>query len=111
MTHQLTSLAQGKVAILLEGGYNLDSISNSMASCVHALLGDPLSLPKIGPVLPEAAAAIQRVIQWQRKYWTGLDSQQQLSDDAMSVLATPIITPENNENVISGFKEKLKMLP
>ncbi len=33
MTHMLTSLAGGRVAILLEGGYNLSSISHSMTMC------------------------------------------------------------------------------
>lgn len=34
-------LADGRMVVVLEGGYNLNSISKSMAACVHALLGDP----------------------------------------------------------------------
>jgi hypothetical protein len=38
MTRQLLRLADGKVAIILEGGYNLDSISQSALACVKQLL-------------------------------------------------------------------------
>jgi acetoin utilization deacetylase AcuC-like enzyme len=42
MTHQLSGLAEGRVVVALEGGYNLSSISESAAMCARALLGDPL---------------------------------------------------------------------
>ncbi|KAK7495506.1 hypothetical protein BaRGS_00013204 [Batillaria attramentaria] len=41
MTHMLSGLANGKVVLALEGGYNLNSISLSMATCTSVLLGDP----------------------------------------------------------------------
>jgi len=41
LTRQLMELADGRMVVVLEGGYNLNSISKSMAACVHALLGDP----------------------------------------------------------------------
>lgn len=34
--------AQGKIVLALEGGYNLDSISNSALACMKVLLGDEL---------------------------------------------------------------------
>jgi len=40
MTAQLMTLAGGKVVVALEGGYNLRTISYSMAACAAALLGD-----------------------------------------------------------------------
>ena len=40
MTKMLSGLANGNVVMVLEGGYNLNSISESMASCVSMLLGD-----------------------------------------------------------------------
>ncbi|KAK6175214.1 hypothetical protein SNE40_013722 [Patella caerulea] len=49
MTHMLSQLANGKVVVILEGGYNLNSISVSMATCTSVLLGDqcpPVSKPK-----------------------------------------------------------------
>ncbi|ESP03569.1 hypothetical protein LOTGIDRAFT_137337, partial [Lottia gigantea] len=50
MTHMLSQLANGKVVVILEGGYNLNSISVSMATCTSVLLGDPC--PNIGPPEP-----------------------------------------------------------
>ena len=72
MTHFLTSLANGRVAILLEGGYNLDSISHSMVMCTKALLGDPLPAPKLKPITKSGLTTIKRVVNHLRKYWTSL---------------------------------------
>jgi histone deacetylase 6 len=42
MTKELVSLAEGKVIIVLEGGYNLQSIAASTLGCLNVLLGgDP----------------------------------------------------------------------
>ncbi len=76
MTHMLTSLALGKVALFLEGGYNLESISKSMSMCVRALLGDPIPSPKLGTLHAGAAATILRVIESHRLYWKNLDLEQ-----------------------------------
>lgn len=38
-THWLSSLANGKIILCLEGGYNVNSISHSMVMCTKALLG------------------------------------------------------------------------
>ncbi|XP_029042665.1 histone deacetylase 4 isoform X14 [Osmia bicornis bicornis] len=40
MTQQLLSLANGKVVLALEGGYDLAAICDSAQECVRALLGD-----------------------------------------------------------------------
>ncbi len=80
MTHLLTSLASGRVALLLEGGYNLESISKSMSKCVQALLGDPVPSPKVGPVHPGAASAIVRANKYLRPYWTALKFHPQEED-------------------------------
>lgn len=49
MTHRLLSLAQGKVVVVLEGGYNLQSISRGMEAVLRTLLGQSppnlLSMP------------------------------------------------------------------
>lgn len=72
MTHLLSSLAQGRVAILLEGGYNLESISHSMTMCAKALLGDPLPSPRIESLNQIAVSTIKRVINHLRPYWGAL---------------------------------------
>ncbi|XP_067642034.1 histone deacetylase 4 isoform X2 [Eurosta solidaginis] len=43
MTRELMQLADGKVVLALEGGYDLAAICDSAQECVRALLGDPLS--------------------------------------------------------------------
>ena len=35
---QLMNFAQGKIVLALEGGYNLDSIANSVLACMQVLL-------------------------------------------------------------------------
>lgn len=40
MTQQLLNLADGKVVLALEGGYDLAAICDSAQECVRALLGD-----------------------------------------------------------------------
>nr|XP_046252337.1 histone deacetylase 6 [Scatophagus argus] len=74
LTHLLMSLAGGRVLLILEGGYNLSSISDSMAMCTSVLLGDPppalvtpLSLPH-----HSAVATINEVIRQHAPYWRSL---------------------------------------
>lgn len=40
MTHMLSSLSEGKLLVILEGGYNLRSISTSATAVVKVLLGE-----------------------------------------------------------------------
>ncbi|KAM4737526.1 histone deacetylase 6 isoform 2-T3 [Anableps anableps] len=74
LTHMLMSLAGGRVLIILEGGYNLTSISDSMAMCTSVLLGDPP--PSLVTPLPPphhcAVATISEVIQQHAPYWRSL---------------------------------------
>ncbi|XP_051823997.1 histone deacetylase 6 [Antechinus flavipes] len=70
MTHLLMGLAGGHVALVLEGGYNLSSISDSMAACTRTLLGDPPPLfPWLRPPLPGTFVSLAEVAQVHQKYW------------------------------------------
>ena len=42
MAKQLMQLANGKVVLVLEGGYDLPSICDASEICVEALLGDDI---------------------------------------------------------------------
>ncbi|XP_071960190.1 histone deacetylase 6-like [Antedon mediterranea] len=70
MTHMLSSLANGHVIVVLEGGYNLSSISKSMAQCTQTLLGDPTPvLTSAKPANMQAVASIHSTIQCHKPYW------------------------------------------
>lgn len=69
MTHMLMSLAGGRVAVCLEGGYNLQAISNSALAVARTLMGEPpprMQLPKINK---EAHKTLDRVRAFQAPYW------------------------------------------
>lgn len=69
MTHMLMSLAGGKVAVCLEGGYNLRAISDSALAVARTLMGEPpprMVLPKLNK---EASKALARVQAFQAPYW------------------------------------------
>ncbi|KAM4066934.1 arb2 domain-containing protein [Hirsutella rhossiliensis] len=69
MTHMLMSLADGKVAVCLEGGYNLAAISNSAVAVAKTLMGEPppkMELPKLNK---EAARILAKVQAHQAPYW------------------------------------------
>jgi histone deacetylase 6 len=69
MTRMLNSLAQGRTAIFLEGGYNLLQSAKSMQSVAHSLLGDPLPPLHLLKPSPLAIDAIRRTILQQKKKW------------------------------------------
>ncbi|KAM4020629.1 protein deacetylase HDAC6 [Anomaloglossus baeobatrachus] len=73
MTHLLMGLAGGKVVLVLEGGYNLTSISESMSMCTRTLLGDPPpTISDLHAPRPAAIRAISSVLEVQQKYWRSL---------------------------------------
>ncbi|XP_018413494.1 PREDICTED: histone deacetylase 6 [Nanorana parkeri] len=73
MTHLLMGLAGGKVVVILEGGYNLTSISESMSMCTRTLLGDPPPrLSDLHPPRPSALRTISNVLSVHNKYWCSL---------------------------------------
>lgn len=69
MTHMLMSLADGKVAVCLEGGYNLQAISNSALAVARTLMGEPPPRIQIPKLNPEAARVLAKVQAYQAPYW------------------------------------------
>ncbi|XP_006888173.1 PREDICTED: histone deacetylase 10 [Elephantulus edwardii] len=76
LTQLLVPLAGGRVCTVLEGGYHLESLAESVCMTVRALLGDP-ALPLSGTMVPcwSALESIQRVRAAQAPHWTSLQLQ------------------------------------
>ncbi|KAJ0064448.1 hypothetical protein NL108_006514 [Boleophthalmus pectinirostris] len=72
LTHLLLTLASGKLVMILEGGYNLTSISESMAFCTSVLLGDPPPSILSPPPHHSAVATINEVIRHHAPFWKSL---------------------------------------
>jgi len=72
MTKTLMSYANGNVVLVLEGGYNLKTISNSMAACVSTLLGDPVSNLDLHSPHPSAVLSISNTLHALQKHWKWL---------------------------------------
>ncbi|WFD30165.1 histone deacetylase [Malassezia sp. CBS 17886] len=75
MTHQLLSLAEGRVVVALEGGYDLDAISASSLAVARVLLGDaPPPLAGDSVTCAAAVDTVSRVVRTHAPYWTSLAS-------------------------------------
>ncbi|XP_056000033.1 histone deacetylase 6-like [Ostrea edulis] len=72
MTRMLMGLADGKVALILEGGYSLDGASQCMSMCISSLLGDPL--PSIHSPVPSKSGveAIGKTMEVHEEFWKTL---------------------------------------
>lgn len=69
MTHMLMSLAGGKVAVCLEGGYNLKAISHSALEVARTLMGEPPPQMKMPRLDKGAAKVLAKVQAAQAPYW------------------------------------------
>lgn len=73
MTHMLSSLADGRLVVALEGGYNLESISNSALAVMQVLLGGaPGRLGRLD-VSEEGTETVSFVAKQQSRYWKSID--------------------------------------
>lgn len=69
MTHMLMSLANGKVAVCLEGGYNFAAISKSALAVTRTLMGEPPDRLEPTRATDKAVEAIEMVRHIQSTYW------------------------------------------
>ncbi|XP_038667389.1 polyamine deacetylase HDAC10 isoform X1 [Scyliorhinus canicula] len=76
LTQLLMPLANGKLCVVLEGGYNLRSLSESVCMTARVLLGDPVP-PLVGEMVPciSAIESIQNVRAVHQPYWIFLKNQ------------------------------------
>ncbi|CAK5281569.1 unnamed protein product, partial [Mycena citricolor] len=73
MTYMLAGLAGGRMVVALEGGYNLDSITNSALAVTDIIMGG--SPPEMKSMVPSdvAAETIWLVAREQSKYWKNVN--------------------------------------
>lgn len=93
LTHLLMSLAGGRLCAVLEGGYNLTSLAQSVCQTVQTLLGDPVPQPSElnGPCV-SALESIQCVRAAHRPYWGCLQN----------AVAAPISEPSTKHYKLTG---------
>jgi histone deacetylase 6 len=72
MTHMLMSLANGKVAVCLEGGYNFAAISKSALEVTRTLMGEPPDRLYATQATDIAIQTVEQVRQIQSRYWKSL---------------------------------------
>ncbi|VDI82210.1 histone deacetylase 6 [Mytilus galloprovincialis] len=101
MTSMLKGLAHGKLILALEGGYNLDMTSESMAYCISTLLGDPL--PSLSSMIPSQSAvtSICDTIDIQSEFWKSLQYRVDLPTEKQLE-----IIKEQKENSMREFEEQ-----
>lgn len=69
MTQMLMSLAQGKVVVCLEGGYNLRSIAKSALAVTRTLMGEPPDrIANLTPTKP-GIDTVHMVVRQQSHFW------------------------------------------
>lgn len=75
MTYMLMGLADGKLIVALEGGYNVDALANSALAVTRTILGDPVpsheSLPSASAVAVNTMRLVKRDVS---DYWKCIDS-------------------------------------
>ena len=69
MTYQLMGLANGKVVVCLEGGYNLKAISISALAVAKTLMGEPPERFDIPPIQRGADHVLRQARRAQAPYW------------------------------------------
>ncbi|KAK5304086.1 Histone deacetylase hda1 [Exophiala xenobiotica] len=72
MTHMLMSLAGGKIAVCLEGGYNFHAISKSALAVTRVLMGEPPDRVSSTQASHHAVETVAKVRTVQSKYWRSI---------------------------------------
>jgi acetoin utilization deacetylase AcuC-like enzyme len=73
MASMLLELAQkhaaGKIAFLLEGGYNLEALRNSVSVVLEKMKGEDRSGPAVQGSIQRIDPLIRKILKFQEKYW------------------------------------------
>ncbi|KAI7986539.1 Histone deacetylase 15 [Camellia lanceoleosa] len=75
MTHMLNALSGGKLLVILEGGYNLRSISSSATAVIKVLLGESPGCEVVNVVPSKSGlVTVLEVLKIQMNFWPALES-------------------------------------
>lgn len=106
LTHLLMNLADGKVCAVLEGGYNLKSLAQSVCETVQTLLGDPLPRPaNLDGPCKSALESLHCVRAAHRQYWSSLKHAADLPTDELGTKRIKLLAGEE-ERVEKSEEEK-----
>lgn len=116
MVQMIKSLAAGRVLLVLEGGYNVNSTAYSMVNCIKALLGDPLPRIKDLKNINKFAVQTFREVQaLQRHYFRVLDIHPIVYDleiraDKKFTIEKTLANFNTIDGVLMGLKAKLNVV-
>lgn len=101
LLNPLLALAQGRVAVVLEGGYCLESLAEGAALTLRTLLGDPCpKLQNLDPPSDSIQESILNCINSHRPYWKCLQIQKTYTLEELNN-----VNPQPNlHKVIQTFK-------
>ncbi|CAK1361588.1 Histone deacetylase clr3 [Cercospora beticola] len=100
MTHMLMSLADGKLAVCLEGGYNLESIARSATAVARTLMGEPPDRLENTVATVSGIDDVKLVARQQSRFWTCLYPKD------MSHRLKGLLRGERMHNVVRGWQAK-----
>ncbi|XP_041652369.1 polyamine deacetylase HDAC10 isoform X2 [Cheilinus undulatus] len=105
LTHLLMNLAGGKLCAVLEGGYNLTSLPQSVCQTVQTLLGDPSPrLANLDGPCESALESLHCVRSVHRQYWSCLQHAADLPTSEISTKRIKLAAEE--EKTKNGQEEK-----
>uniref|UniRef100_A0A8C4HVM3 Histone deacetylase 10 n=1 Tax=Dicentrarchus labrax TaxID=13489 RepID=A0A8C4HVM3_DICLA len=101
LTHLLMNLAGGKLCAVLEGGYNLTSLPQSVCQTVQTLLGDPAPRPaNLDGPCESALESLHCVRSAHRQYWSCL------KHAGIAISTKRVKLAEEEERLEKGDEEK-----
>ncbi|KAL8933811.1 MAG: hypothetical protein Q9211_005572, partial [Gyalolechia sp. 1 TL-2023] len=108
MAHMLSPLANGKLVVCLEGGYNLSSISKSALAVVRTLLGEPPDRIEETTPTKSGAATVKMVRAYQCRFWPCLGSESKGgSKDALRAYQKQQMCDEFDMIELSVFRDRI----
>ncbi|KAI4096168.1 MAG: hypothetical protein LQ344_001231 [Seirophora lacunosa] len=108
MTHMLSPLADGKLVVCLEGGYNLASISKSALAVTRTLLSEPPDRIMETKPTKAGAATVDMVRIYQSRFWPCLRSvSKSNTKDALRAYQKQQLCDEYDMIELSVFRDRL----